>query len=142
MSKKHLIILSILFTVNLNAKSQTSLEEYNYLTKGYQIYKEYGGDMKRGYEMQFIDQQTSGDRDAILLAFKKSSNKQVVAYLLIYSYYSSKLQKTIKEYICIPHPDSNESIKNQFWGQLENSGDTAARLRVIAFLLARNLNWN
>lgn len=138
---KHLIFaFFVQIFSNSLIKAQTSVEEYNYLTKGYKIYQESGIDIKQGYSDVSVDIIEVGNRRAELKAFIKLSINKPVAYLLIYSYRNS-LNELQKEYICVPHPESNNDIKNLFWGQLEKSGDTAARLRIISFILGMNLNW-
>ena len=52
--KKVLSIFSLLVISSL-VFSQTSMEEYNYVTKGLKIQKESGLDMKLGYSIQVID---------------------------------------------------------------------------------------
>lgn len=60
---KYLLTASLL-AFSLVVFGQTTMEEYNYLTKGYKIQQESGLDMKRGYELihhgKFIGQITQG----------------------------------------------------------------------------------
>ncbi len=48
--KKIIVVFSIVFTQSVY--SQTTMEEWRYMTKGYSIQKESGLDMKKGYELK------------------------------------------------------------------------------------------
>jgi hypothetical protein len=49
------IFLLVLFLFSLHSFSQTSTEEYNYVTKGLKIQMESGLDMKKGYVLEAMD---------------------------------------------------------------------------------------
>ncbi len=51
--------------------SQTTLEEYNYVTKGYHVQLTSGLDMKKGYEFEDIDKK--GTKCALLFPFSVHS---------------------------------------------------------------------
>lgn len=132
---------TILFVLLLStqAKAQTTLEEYNYVTKGYKVQVESGLDMKKGYQLIDIDQKATSDRTASLKKLVKvnSTDKKTVAYMIIYS-------KTggVKEYICVPHPDSDSDIKTLYWKALyDGPSDASYKLQLIAYLLSDQLKW-
>ena len=56
----------LLFTTSFCAKAQTTLEEYNYITKGYKVQTDSGLDMKKGYELSDIDENSTDERTAQL----------------------------------------------------------------------------
>ena len=95
------VIVMIGMCLSHNVFSQTTIEEYNYITKGYKIQLESGLDMKKGYEFVDIGVSDSGIRKAELKALYRTNNKTIAAYMIIY------MTKGYKEYICIPHPASS-----------------------------------
>lgn len=139
------IIIAILlingsFIGLLNA--QTSLEEYNYVTKGYGIQLESGLDMKQGYEFEDLISKKTTFRTAdskILYRLSETGEREIAAYLIIYNKISSN---TGKEYICIPHPDSDEEILTRYWNQLyDKKTPSSDRLQLILFTLSQSLVW-
>ena len=141
-----IILTVVLLTTKLNA--QTTTEEYNYVVKGYQIQLESGLDMKKGYE--FIQMATydgtrhsfatilTGNKDERTATLKKlvkstGTEKKTVAYMVVYN----KSESSKKEYICIPHPNSDEEILQKYWDTLWNGYDNAsARLQIISYLIS------
>lgn len=131
-----LSMTSILSTV---VYGQTTLEEYNYVTKGYKIQLESSLDMKKGYALEVVDEATAGERTVTLKKLVKtiSTQKKTVAYMLTY-----KKGNGITEYICIPNPISEDEIRNLYWKALySGDGDSSYRLQLIAYVLSRTLIW-
>lgn len=120
--------------------SQTTLEEYNYVTKGYKVQIESGLDMKKGYIITDIDEVTVGERTASLKALLKITGKDttVAAYMIKYTRTDNPT-----EYICIPSPYSTDNtLAQMYFKELYNGeGDSSYRLQLIAYLLSRNLIW-
>ncbi len=132
-----ILLLSTIYTFNL--KAQTTLEEYNYLTKGYKVQIESGLDMKKGYELSDIEKRTTSERNAELKVLHriKDGKREIAGYLVIYN-------KTggAKEYICIPNSKSEEEILTKYWTQLyDGSNDSSARLQLICYLITGRLLW-
>lgn len=137
--KKTIIHLFAAMTVSLTVSSQTSAEEYNYLTKGYKVQIESGLDMKKGYELEDVDAVTAGPRTVSLKKLNKvtGTQKKTAAYLIIY-----QKDTNPKEYICVPNPNSEKEVTDAFWNMLYNgTGDHSAKLQLISYLLSRRLNW-
>ena len=137
--KKKIILALSLFCISLNGISQTSLEEYNYITKGYKVQMESGLDMKKGYELEDIKSHTSGVRTASLKKLVKvnAGKKQTVAYMVVY-----QKEQNPKEYYCIPSPKSEKDILDTYWTALYNgSGDNSAKLQIIMFVISSELIW-
>jgi len=114
------VLVFLLFCAN-KVISQTTIDEYNYLTKGYEIQINNGLGMKRGYymhelvnkEIDIEDVIFRGDdslkhkaetMQATLNVLYRLPTKKVAAYLAVIEYRKSKW------YICIPHPSSNEAV--------------------------------
>ena len=118
-------------------KCQTTLEEYNYLTKGIKIQLENGLDMKKGYSLEEVDKARFEVRSAVLSRLTRSDSK-IAAYLLRYQ----KDENSVVEYYCIPHPKSTQGIKDLFFESLKPTNfDVNSKLALFTFLLSRNLNW-
>ena len=140
--KKTIIFTSVIFLTSIFSSAifgQTTLEEYNYITKGYKVQIESGLDMKKGYEFEDIDKQTTKERTAELkvLNRNKDNKKEIAAYMIVY-----KRTGNPAEYICIPHPNSDEEILSKYWVQLyDGNGDSSHRLQLISYLISRRIKW-
>lgn len=99
-----------LFIVHISF-SQTTEEEYNYVTKGYQIQLESGLDMKKGYLISGVGDPWGLDygdfkRNIEFKLLLRAGEKIPCATIM-------KLQRTntnYKEYLCIPHYKSSKAI--------------------------------
>ncbi len=132
-----IISIEIFMTCNLNA--QTTLEEYNYVTKGYKVQVESGLDMKKGYEIEDVDKISTSERKAELKVLYRIKNgtKEIAAYMIIYS---RDFRDT--EYICIPNPKSEKDIMDNYWTQLYNGASfSSERLQLIAYLISCHMKW-
>lgn len=135
-----LFISAFVFYTNVN--SQTTQEEYNYVTKGYKVQIESGLDMKKGYEITPIDTMVSGIRKVELRAlYRVTGEKRVIAaYMLIYG--KEIYDGYALEYFCIPHPDSPTEIISQYWSALwDGSTNSTEKLRLITFFISLNDLW-
>ena len=139
--KKSILLLCIL-TVSLlttRVTAQTTMEEYNYVVKGYKVQVESGLDMKKGYELTQIDKTSAGERVASLSKLVKvtGTQKKTVAYMLAYNKSGGAT-----DYYCIPQPNSDDEIRDLFWKSLYNGeGDHSAKLQLFTYLLSRTLIW-
>ena len=99
--------------------SQTTLEEYNYVTKGYKVQIESGLDMKKGYRFEDIHtihiQYSDGiERETQFKALFKEGQKQPSAILCIYSHSDDGM----KDYICIPQFSSAKEIWDSTYARI------------------------
>jgi hypothetical protein len=136
-----LIILHVLLITSIpNIKAQTTLEEYNYVTKGYKVQIESGLDMKNGYEFVDIDNYSNELRSAQLKGLYRIKEKSRVLACYLVDY---KTKGTPEEFICIPNPNSDPEILKKYWEQLYNGSysNYSYRLQLITFLLSRQLRW-
>ncbi len=141
MKKKFLLTAILLTTFFFSNKlnAQTTLEEYNYLTKGYKVQIESGLDMKKGYEIELYDGADTGIRSVKLMILNrlKGQVKEKAAFLIIYT-----REGLPPEYICVPNPYSDEEIMNKYWLQLfDGEGNSSERLQLICYLLSKRLQW-
>ncbi|MFV9549628.1 hypothetical protein [Algibacter sp. PT7-4] len=109
---KYFYLIALVTSISINA--QTTLTEYNYLTKGYALDLETGRDIKKGYVIERLDGTSSRvrigketiDRAVHLFAFKKEGQKKPVALLAKFIRLDSKKAT----YICIPSPKSDKDL--------------------------------
>jgi hypothetical protein len=121
--KKLITILVIGFSLNSNIYAQdistsepTTLEEYNYITKGYRVQKESGLDMKKGYEFRDITEAIVGSYHFSILSLVRVPKNEIAALLVITN--STNSGKTY--YFCIPH--DNPELEEKYLQDL-NSWD-------------------
>ena len=137
---RKLIICCVLILSATLAFCQTSLDEYNYVTKGYQFQKESGLDMKKGYELS--DSNTTDFLDpGVIRTFKFKKlirlwDKKVCAIMVEYTLRVNQKDNTI--YFCIPMKNSSPEIWAKVAQQLRtfNNPDlsTAYNWALIQFI--------
>ena len=124
----HIVLLFLVYSVN--AISQTTLEEYNYVSKGYKVQLESGLDMKKGYRfddiysihMEYSDNEV---KETEFKALLRDSLRMPVAIMCIFSHSGS----LPKEYICLPQFNSSKEIWKLTNERLASiSGENAAAL--------------
>ncbi len=138
--KKNVILFVALLTFSFTMYSQTTQDEYNYLTKDYVVKRnEPGFELKKGYAMENL---FFNDADTTSITMQKfvrvdGSNKIAVAYLLGY-----KKGKNPTEFTIIPHPKSEEAVNNAFWKSLNNGKAVSSeKFQYIISTIARQLIW-
>jgi hypothetical protein len=127
---KHLFtVLAIFIATSLNLKAQdfnynegqvgTTMEIYNYVTKGYSVQISSGLDMKKGYYLweKFSRSISSADgqRTVKVNALIQESNSKVCAWMLIYQKSGS-----IPIYFCIPTQASDNEVWNKSFTDLRD----------------------
>lgn len=123
--------------------SQTSMEEYLYVTKGYKVQIESGLDMKKGYEIEFVHEINTADGQFGKLSTLyrvKPEGKEIAAYMLTYT----KYEGAAVEYLCIPSIDSDEEVLSTYYKSLnhrDGQTSTSQRLLVLTVLLGYVMEW-
>lgn len=119
------------------AFAQTTLEEYNYVTKGYKTQLESGLDMKKGYRFEEVTQFNTKSfwlgvhRNTTLKALFREGETKPCALLCILTKYKQS------QYICIPHYASSEEIWKLAFEKISTySGDDARNLMAGFAVLA------
>jgi hypothetical protein len=132
------LIVFFFLTFFLRSFAQTTLEEYNYLTKGYKIQLESGLDMKKGYELLYIGDSNTAERKTQIFKLIRTSTRKTAAYLITY-----QLNGKEKEYICVPHPSSDKDILGYYWTTLYDGSNinSTLKLQLIAYLLTSQITW-
>jgi hypothetical protein len=116
------------------ARSQTTMEEYNYVTKGYQIQLESGLDMKKGYRLEDITESSTvmaGDSSYRRIVFKalyRGTEPNPAAIMCIYTFVVNG--KTVStDYLCIPQPGSSKEIWSMVYKKIsEYTGEASNAL--------------
>jgi hypothetical protein len=128
---KHFFSLSTIFFVlilSLNAQDfnynvgqvGTTMEIYNYVTKGYSVQISSGLDMKKGYflweKFSRSTNSVDGQRNVKVNALIQESNLKVCAWMLIYQKSGST-----PYYFCIPTQASDNEVWNKSFMDLRDS---------------------
>lgn len=139
------LLMTFLFSTN-NSFGQTTEIEYNYITKGYQAQVvEQGGDMKKGYRMDDVNELSfsGGAHKAILKKMMRitETTEILAAYMLVY-----ERTGNITSYYCIPR--GNGPLLSLYYDALLDDpmdmfdGEAIGkqnRLYLISMLLSSNL---
>lgn len=119
--KKLLFLTVFLMTAILSISQGTTLEEYNYLTKGYKIQLESGLDMKRGYRIKDVGEDfeimyntrfegkkyiKGFTRKTTFKALYRDSERTPCAILMI----CTRTDTKYLQYLCIPRYDSDSNV--------------------------------
>ena len=140
MKKQFFCYLFIFILINLPRllNGQTTLE-INYATKGYKVQIESGLDMKKGYEFKSIDTVSTKIATAEMkILFRiKEAKKEIAAYLIVY-----KREGRNVEYICIPHPKSENEILQKYYSVLwDGLAEASSKGQLISIILSKHLVW-
>lgn len=116
---------------------QTTIEEYNYIIKGYKVQTESGLDMKKGYEFVDIDTvSTKIARATLKILYRIKDNKKVIAaYMIIYMRNGRDT-----EYICVPNPKSDAEILKKYSLSLwDGSSEASSKGQLISYIVSKHL---
>ncbi len=107
-----LALVTILFSIN--GYSQTTLDEYTFITKGYKFQIEYGLDMKKGYTLKDYYTSTEDiipniEQENIIVSFKALIKTGVTGPRALMMIIDNKDTKN-KRYLCIPHIKSSREL--------------------------------
>ena|ERR1051326_1068282 len=111
--KNSILIIALLICTYIRSNAQTTVEEYNYVTKGYQIQVSSGLDMKKGYSLVDYISQSTSERKIEFKGLMRSGSQKPCAIMMIYT-------RTGKpaEYLCIPTSDASKELWDSFWSSL------------------------
>ena len=113
--------------------SQTTMEEYNYITKGYKVQLESGLDMKQGYRFEDLNESSlaSGDSSYKKTDFKALYRRDESAPCAILCIFTNVVNGVTlnTDYICIPHLDSSKDLWTMTYKKIaEYTGDSSSAL--------------
>lgn len=133
---KHVFTLLIVAFMAVCLQAQTTLEEYNYVTKGYKIQIESGLDMKKGYTFKDLfvisTNYSNVPRTATFKALYRSGQASPCAIMMIY-----QKEKLTPEYVCVPHFLSDDSIWKMYAEKIALFNVGTDALQTIALGLAK-----
>ena len=137
--KKTFLTIIALTLIIVTAKSQTTEEEYNYITKGYKVQLESGLDMKKGYSLKDLGDYNINYSDAIRgMTFKglyRGADLKPCAIMAIYKKKEGEAV-TYSEYYCIPSIDAKD-LWSKTLAQLNADYDNEnAKIMYLAMLWA------
>lgn len=143
---KYLLITAVVL-LSFYVSAQTTMEEYNYLSKGYKIQMESGLDMKKGYTIREIGEwgstKSSGgfERSGRLFHLIRDGDAMPCASLIIFSRSSTGWT----HYQAIPHIYSDQEIWDKaaadFRSSTVNTGNLGyswATLKMVSQLATPN----
>ena len=129
---RKILFITMIF-ISVNSFTQTTLEEWNYITKGYKIQLESGLDMKKGYELIFDKKQSEGKTQVNFYFLRKTSiNKNVAIMVYVPS---------ANAYYCIPKlgdEQVNDLFNKQMTTLIKNSPITT---HIIIWQMTNYLNY-
>lgn len=133
-----LLFLSFLFAEDINAQScktaGTTLEEYNYVVKGYKVQIESGLDMKKGYSLVDIRKVEFGGRRAIFKELIKNG-KDLRAIMVIFTG-----KNGLTSYYCIPLGEVSDELLNAYYDSVYATIDNSEAMNFYQYSISRVLN--
>lgn len=134
--KKYILTLAI-FACSTALFSQTTSEEYNYLTKDYVAHRNDAGfELMKGYAIENLYFNDENGTSITIQKFVKGEAKTPVAFLLAF-----KKGKNPTEFICIPHPKTTAAdVNSAYWKSLE-SNNSPEKYQYVVHTLGRYLAW-
>ncbi len=108
----HICLLLCLSQTFAQKASPTTLEEYNYVTKGYRMQTEGGLDPKKGYHFNDLFERAFGNYNFVSKALIREQKNEVGAILVIVS---SKISQK-DYYLCIPV--DNIDLLQKYWADI------------------------
>ncbi len=135
-----LFLLGVVFvTQNSNAQSckelPTSLEEYNYIVKGYKIQLENGLDMKKGYTLKDIFEESANGRKVIFKELVKEE-KDLRAIMAIFTGLNG-----VTSYFCIPLGADTSNLLQSYTLSIQNALDNTIAMNFYQTSLTKVLNY-
>ncbi len=132
-------LFATLLCISTSFGQGTTLEEYNYITKGYKIQTESGLDMKKGYTL--TDLGTWGlsyaedvQRKTEFKALTRDGENLPCAIMMIYK----KTPTGSTFYFCIPNESASADIWKLTWSQMQTDlGENATPWQAVTFALMR-----
>ncbi len=120
----------LLVVINLKAQEPTTIEDYNYLTKGLKFQMENGLGIKQGYNIKEVGSFKDTSDKCTVYAFYKTNNTDIIRAILV----TIETKEEII-YICIPNSTSDISLKQASYNRINNKL-TKSQISLIAFAIA------
>lgn len=116
----------------------TTLEEYNYLTKGYKVQIDTGLDMKKGYSFKDLSESSLTYQDGVIrsVEFKSLIREKSKTSCAILGIYENSDLPELSNYFCIPSINADKKIWDTALQAL-SSFDSIESLETLNFSLMR-----
>lgn len=117
--KKTILLFALILITNLSfsqttENNGTTLEEYNYMTKGFKIQQSSGLDMKKGYSFNNIDNITRGNYSFSFNSLIRTNENQLAGILII-----ANSQVSGRTYY-LGMPINNPALQRHFENDIRN----------------------
>ncbi len=110
------LIIHKSFAQITGTSAPTTEEEYNYLTKGYQVQVSEGLDMKKGYQFKDVGTLKQSNYEFTFKLLVREATNEIGGILVI----TKSLMWNKTYHFCIPH--GNQALTERYWADL-NSWD-------------------
>jgi hypothetical protein len=107
-------LFTIIYGKSPKIPSPTTEEEYNYITKGYEIQINNGSDTKKGYKFSQIFDRQQGNYNFNCKSVIRESTKEIAAIMVVCK--SKISNKTY--YLCIPF--NNQQLIERYWSDISS----------------------
>lgn len=142
---KHFALLACLMAATGAMYAQTTLEEYNFITKGYKTQIDNGLDMKKGYKfIDLIEEHMVSNTINRTMSFKglyRTGETTPCAVMVIYR----RTDTNFIDYTCVPHFKSSPEIWQMYLDHVKAtySGEAANAMllglaKCVAFFAQNN----
>lgn len=132
---KTILTTLLLGLASLCLTAQTTLEEYNYITKGYKIQLENGLDMKKGYAVVGFFGEAVGDRAMLYNGLYRLDANGKPATLAAVMVIFQRPSTSFIDYICIPLFGSDKALWDMYFEKIAGSGSVYTSAAVAALSL-------
>ena len=138
-----LAMISILVITKVNG--QTTWDEYNYGKEGYKYVLEKGLGGKPGYSIDYVlEKQIKFPDDYTIVWLYKMrmvSTGKIASYVLVYQL---RDKSHVREYFCIPHPDSKQEILDTYFNSIKVTNCdkySGYKISSILYCVSQGLSW-
>lgn len=130
---KRTVLATVLLAIGVISYSQTTMEDYNFLTKGLKITLENGLEMKSSYNLQEVTSFKNEETKLVLFNFYKAADQtqEPSALSLI-----AVREDGERVYLCLPLTTSDDEIINLCYNDLRQKL-TKSELALIPFVFMR-----
>lgn len=118
MKKLLLFLLVFNYVFGQTENSITTIDEYNYLTQGYKIQLETGGDFKKGYKLEQFEKVTVSNFEITYSFMIEEETKKAKAISIVLKKEKDKDDKV--RYLCLPF--NNKELFAKFYKDYESLG--------------------
>ena len=137
-SFKHSLSFIFAILISIQVFSQTVQQsttelEYNYVVNGYKHDFANGQDIKKGYSLNEIQQNTIGERKVQIKGLYRTGESSPCALMVIYNKEGQSTQ-----YFCVPTYNADAALWQKFYESLnDDNGSQENKYHLILFSIAK-----